>query len=97
MGCRAVYAPIGLALALGFTVEMGLQTTYTADLATIVNSNSAFVLGGVAALVVTRMMRVIGAQASARRIIRATYRDLADLADGRVSVLIKVTAASRHF
>ena len=76
------YAPIGSALALGFTVEISLQTTYTADLATILNSNSAFVLGGVAALVVTRLMRVIGTQASARRIIRATYRDLADLAQG---------------
>ena len=77
------YAAIGLALALGFCVEMGLQTSYTADLAAIVNSNSAFVLGGVAALVVTRLMRVIGTRASARRLIRATYRDLADLAAGR--------------
>jgi uncharacterized membrane protein YccC len=77
------YAAIGLALALGFSVELGLQTSYTADLAAIVNSNSAFVLGGVAALVVTRLIRVIGTQASARRLIRATYRDLADLAAGR--------------
>ena len=76
------YAPIGLALALGFTVEISLQTTYTADLAAILNSNSAFVLGGVAALVVTRLMRVIGTEASTRRIIRATYRDLAGLAEG---------------
>jgi uncharacterized membrane protein YccC len=80
------YAPIGSALALGFTIEMSLQTRYTADLAAILNSNSAFVLGGVAALVVTRLMRVIGTQASARRLIRATYRDLADLSDGRVPV-----------
>ena len=77
------YAPIGLALALGFSVELSLQTSYTADLAAIVNSNSAFVLGGVAALVVTRLMRVIGTQASARRLMRAIYRDLADLAAGR--------------
>jgi uncharacterized membrane protein YccC len=77
------YAPVGLALALGFCVEMSLQTSYTADLAAIVNSNSAFVLGGVAALVVTRLMRVIGTQASARRLLRAIYRDLADLAAGR--------------
>jgi uncharacterized membrane protein YccC len=77
------YAPIGLALALGFCVELSLQTSYTADLAAIVNSNSAFVLGGVAALVVTRLMRVVGTQASARRLIRAVYRDLADLAAGR--------------
>ena len=75
------YAPIGLALALGFCVELSLQTSYTADLATIINTNSAFVLGGLAGLVVTRLMRVIGTQASARRLMRATYRDLADLAD----------------
>jgi len=75
------YAPVGLALALGFCVEMNLQTNYTADLATIINSNSAFVIGGVAGLVVTRLMRVIGTQASARRLIRTNYRDLADLAD----------------
>jgi uncharacterized membrane protein YccC len=77
------YAVIGLALALGFCVEMNLQTRYSADLAAIVNSNSAFVLGGVVGLLVTRMMRVIGAQASARRLIWATHRDLADLAGGR--------------
>ncbi len=77
------YAPVGLALALGFCVEMNLQTSYTADLATIINTNSAFVLGGLAGLVVTRLTRVIGTQASARRLMRATYRDLADLAAGR--------------
>jgi uncharacterized membrane protein YccC len=76
------YAPIGLALALAFCIEMSLQTSYTADLANIINSNSAFVLGGVVGLAVTRLMRAIGTQASARRLIRATYRDLASLADG---------------
>ena len=77
------YAPIGLALAIAFCLEIGLQTSYTADLATIINSNIAFVLGGVTGLTVTRLMRVIGTQASARRLMRAIYRDLADLADGR--------------
>jgi uncharacterized membrane protein YccC len=76
-------AVIGLALALSFTIEISLQTSYTADLAAIVNSNSAFVLGGVVALIVTRMMRVIGTQASAARLIRATHLDLANLAAGR--------------
>jgi uncharacterized membrane protein YccC len=76
------YAPIGLALALAFCIEMSLQTSYTADLANIINSNSAFVLGGVVGLTVTRLMRVIGTQASAWRLIRATYRDLASLAGG---------------
>ena len=77
------YAPLGLAIAIVFCIEMGLQTSYKADLATIINSSSAFVVGGLSGLVVTRLMRVIGTQASARRLIRATYRDLADLADGR--------------
>jgi uncharacterized membrane protein YccC len=76
------YAPIGLALALGFCVELSLQTSYTANLATIINTNSAFVLGGLAGLVVTRLMRVIGTQASARRLMRATYGDLAELTTG---------------
>jgi uncharacterized membrane protein YccC len=83
MGIPA-YAPVGLALALAFCVEMNLQTSYTADLATIINSDSAYVLGGAIGLVVTRLIRVIGTQASAQRLIRATYRDLADLAAGYI-------------
>jgi uncharacterized membrane protein YccC len=76
------YAIVGLALALGFTVEMSLQTNYTADFAQIVNANSAFVVGALAGLLATRMMRVVGVQAAARRLMHATYRDLAGLADG---------------
>jgi uncharacterized membrane protein YccC len=76
------YAIVGLALALGFTVEMNLQTNYTADFAQIVNANSAFVVGALAGLIATRMMRVIGVQAAARRLMHATYRDLAGLTDG---------------
>jgi uncharacterized membrane protein YccC len=76
------YALIGLALALGFCVEMSLQTNYTADFAQIVNANSAFVVGALAALIVTRLMRVIGVQTAARRLLRASWRDLAGVADG---------------
>src|SRR6516225_236684 len=77
------YAQVGLALAITFCLQIGLQTRYTADLATILNSNSGFFVGAVVGLTVTRLMRVIGTQASARRLMRATYHDLADLADGR--------------
>jgi len=76
------YALIGLSLALGFCVELSLQTSYTADFAQIVNTNSAFVVGALVALITTRLMRVIGVQTSARRLMRATYRDLADISDG---------------
>ncbi len=76
------YALIGLALALGFCVEMSLQTNYTADFAQIVNANSAFVVGALVALITTRLMRVIGVQTAARRLMRASYGDLAGIADG---------------
>src|SRR5262249_16351871 len=69
--------------ALAFCIEMGLQTSYTADLASIINSDSAFVVGGVVGLTVTQLIRVIGAQASARRLMRAIYPDLACLPLGR--------------
>ena len=77
------YSAIGLALAVGFCIELGLQARYSADLAVVLNSNSAFVAGGLAALVVTRLIRVVGVQTSARRLLRAGLRDLADIADGR--------------
>ena len=51
------------------------------DGATPASRPSVVVLGGVVGLIVTRMTRAIGTQASARRLIRATHRDLADLAD----------------
>jgi uncharacterized membrane protein YccC len=77
------YAPLGVALALGFSIELSPQTSYSADLATIINSDSAFVVGALAGLVVTQLIRAIGVQASRQRLMRATYRDLAGLADGR--------------
>ena len=42
------YAPVGLGLAIAVCIELNLQKSYTADLATVINSNSAFVLGGMA-------------------------------------------------
>jgi uncharacterized membrane protein YccC len=76
------YAVIGLAMAIGFCIELGLQASYTADLAAVLNSNSALVVGGLTGLVVTGLIRVIGGQASARRLLRAGFRDLAAIADG---------------
>lgn len=77
------YAPFGLALSLAFSIELGVQPSYSADLASILNSNSAIVVGALVAAVITSLIRSIGAEESAARILRATYRDLAELADGR--------------
>ncbi len=78
------YAVVGLALVVGFTVELNLQSSYGADLATVLNSNSAFVVGGIVALVVTGLIRAIGVRESAHRLIHAGLRDLADVSDRRV-------------
>jgi uncharacterized membrane protein YccC len=76
------YAAVGLALGLAFSVEMSLQTNYTADFAQIVNSNTAFLVGALTGLITTQLMRIIGVHTAARRLMHATYRDLAGLADG---------------
>jgi uncharacterized membrane protein YccC len=78
------YAVVGLALVVGFSVELGLQSSYAADLATILNANSAFVVGGIVALVVTGLIRAIGVRESADRLVRAGLRDLANVSDRSV-------------
>ena len=78
------YASIGLALAFGFSVQLAIQPNYTADMATFLNSSMAVVLGFTVGVAVTRLIRAIGAQTAARRLLRAGWRDLADLADGNI-------------
>jgi uncharacterized membrane protein YccC len=75
------YAALGLAPILGFTVLLAFQPQYTADMASFLNSAIAIVLGSLVGIATTRLIRVMGAQASARRLLRSGWRDLADLAD----------------
>jgi uncharacterized membrane protein YccC len=77
------YMSIGLSVAFGFGVELGLQSSYNADLATVLNSNSALLVGIWVGLVTTRLMRVVSVELSARRLVRAGLRDLADIAEAR--------------
>jgi uncharacterized membrane protein YccC len=79
------YASIGLALAFGFSVQLAIQPAYSADMATFLNSSIAIVLGFTVGVAVTRLMRAIGAQTAARRLLRAGLKDLADLADGNIN------------
>ncbi len=75
------YAALGLAPILGFTVLLAFQPQYTADMASFLNTAIAVVIGSLSGIVTTRLIRVMGAQASARRLLRSGWRDLADLAD----------------
>jgi uncharacterized membrane protein YccC len=66
--------------AVGSTI-LALGNGYQADFANYVNSGLALMLGLAAALVVTRLIRSVGAAWSARRLLRAGWRDIADAAD----------------
>jgi uncharacterized membrane protein YccC len=79
------YASIGLALAFGFSVQLAIQPNYTADMATFLNSSMAIVLGFTVGVAATRLIRAIGAQTASRRLLRAGWRDLADLANGNIN------------
>jgi len=79
------YASMGLALAFGFSVQLAIQPNYSADLETFLNSSIAIVLGFTVGVATTRLIRAIGAQTASRRLLRAGWRDLADLADGNIN------------
>jgi uncharacterized membrane protein YccC len=70
-------------LILGFTGSIALQETYDANFAAFANSSTALIIGIGIALWSTQLFRSVGAAWSARRIISAARRDLADLAAGR--------------
>jgi uncharacterized membrane protein YccC len=75
------YTVLGLALAVGLSLNLALQTSYNADMASFLNTATAVVIGALAGIAVTKLMRTIGAEAGARRLLRAGWRDLAALAD----------------
>ena len=75
--------------ALGFALVgqtlISLQPAQRPDFIVFATIAIASVAGAVVALVVTSLVRVVGAETSARRILRAGWRDLASLAEGRKS------------
>jgi len=79
------YTSMGLALAFGFSVQLAIQSNYSADMATFLNSSIAIVLGFTVGVAATRLIRAIGAQTASRRLLRAGWRDLADLANGNIN------------
>ncbi len=71
--------------AVGSTV-MALGNGYTGDFAGYTNGVLALLLGLAAALVITRVIRSVGAAWSARRLLRAGWRDIADAASKQGSL-----------
>ncbi len=75
-------AVMGKAMALIFGVggSLSLLDTGNGDFASFLNSSIGQIVGIVTAMLVTRMCRSVGAAWSARRLLHAGWREIADLA-----------------
>jgi uncharacterized membrane protein YccC len=69
-----------IAAAMGISNGLALAETFSPDFAGFANTNVALVLGLLAALLITRLFRSVGAEWSARRILQAGWRELARVA-----------------
>jgi uncharacterized membrane protein YccC len=67
---------IGMALAANGATLLSLQSAYEADFPTFVNAGIATVIGMTIAAVITAITRAVGAEWSARRLMRAAWADL---------------------
>jgi uncharacterized membrane protein YccC len=68
---------------VNFCSAMAIQERYSPDFAYFLNSNLSQFFGMFVAIYVTRLMRTMSAAASARRLLRQTWRSLARLARRR--------------
>ena len=84
LGCfcaRPSTAPSAMAMVFGVAGTLSMHDTATVvDLPAFLNSTLAQVLGILAAALVTRLVRTVGADWSAQRIRRATWRELGAMA-----------------
>ncbi len=87
----AFFVPVGVLMAipatqffatgLGFITAtlLSLQSTYAADFVSYADGSIAALLGVAGAVVITALVRSVGAEWSARRLLRAGWRDLAKI------------------
>ena len=85
LGClaaRPATAPSAMAMIFGIAGTLSMHDTQAVvDLPAFLNSTLAQVLGIFAAALVTRLVRTVGADWTAQRIRRATWRELGAMAD----------------
>jgi uncharacterized membrane protein YccC len=76
-------ATFGTGMVMGAfgSTDLALGNGYGADFALYVNNAVGLVAGVSAALVITRLLRSVGAAFSARRLLRAGWKDIAAAAD----------------
>lgn len=82
-------------MMLGFAGGLALTNSFTVDAASFFNANVAQIIGIAAAMVMTRLIRSIGAGTAIRRLRRAGWRDLAALAERPADPAVAQIAAWR--
>ena len=71
---------VAMPLLIGFAGSLSLQETFSADFAEFANASLGQLVGIAAALIFTRLVRSVGAEWTAWRILRSGWRRLARLA-----------------
>lgn len=74
---------IGLPLTINLAALLSLQNHYDADVPSFVNNAIAMIIGIGLATVLTRLFRSVGAEWTARRLVRQGWTTLAEAAEGR--------------
>jgi len=80
---RPKTALIGLPLTVNLVALLNVQNTYNANIQSFINSSVAMFIGIGFAVVMTRVFRSVGAEWTARRLVRQGWTTLADAAEGR--------------
>ncbi len=80
---RPQTALIGLPLTVNLVALLNVQNTYSANIQSFINSSVAMFIGIGFAVVMTRLFRSVGAEWTARRLVRQGWSTLADAAQGR--------------
>lgn len=80
---RPKSALIGLPLTVNLVALLNVQNTYSANIQSFINSAVAMIIGIGFAVVMTRLFRSVGAEWTARRLVRQGWTTLAEAAEGR--------------
>lgn len=96
LGCyagRPATSLRAMAMIFGIAGTLSLQDTNTSDLVSFINSNLAQILGISAAAFFTKLLRTVSAQWTARRLLRAGWRELTQMATGERNPSIMAVSA----
>lgn len=77
---RPATAAIALPMLAGLIIELDLLARYQGDFSVFMNTASAQIVGIAIAVIVARLFRAVGVSWVARRMIHASWRDIATLA-----------------